>query len=108
MKIHIGEMQVMKLLSDGLVLIGYPDNLKIHCHISDNNRPRYYFVYSDDCGTKYLKTFGVKEAINIIQNMMWVNRCEKTDIGIDVNNGNVSYFVKLDFNSKNKQKIKKR
>ena len=107
-KIYISEIQVMKLLNQGLVLLGYPDDIEVHCHVANNNKPHYYFNYTDDCGNQYLKNFGTRDAINIIQNMMMINRCEKCDIGVEVNNRNVSYFVKMNTITNSKKRIKKR
>ena len=107
-KISISETQIMKLLKQGLVLLGYPDGIEVQRYITDNNKPRYYFYYLDDCGNNYIKTFGIKDTVNILQNMMIINRCEKSDFDISVKDGNVNYFVKMNTITNNKKRIKKR
>ena len=107
-RISISETQIMKLLNDGISLLGYKDNSEVKYYITDKNRPRYYFTYLDDCGNKYIKTFGTRDAINILQNMMMINRCEKSDFDISVKDGIVNYFVKMNSITSNKKRIKKR
>lgn len=96
-KINLNEIKALQFIKEGLMLIGFPENVEVCSYIGDQDRPCYYAnyekIYNDEI-VKHIKPLRVKDVVDLMKFAMEINGYEIEGIDIRVRDETVAYSVK--------------
>lgn len=96
-KMNLSEIQVFRFVKEGLLLVGFPDNIEICSYIGDEEKPMYYAVYeveSNGIVDKHIKPLRVRDIVNLMSFAMSMNGYDIEGIDIRVRDDEICYSVR--------------
>ena len=95
-KMNFSEEQVFKYVKEGMLLIGYPENVKVFRYVGDNDKPMFYATYEkyvDGNIEKHLKRLRVKDFVDLFKFALIVNGYDIDSIDIRVRDEKICYSI---------------
>lgn len=95
-KMNISEVQVFKYVKEGLILLGFPNNIEIFSYVGDEDKPIFYATYEKDVNgklDKHIKPLRIRDFVDLVNFGMMVNGFEIGGIDIRVRDEAVCYSV---------------
>lgn len=98
-KMNLSEIKAFSFVKEGLLLIGFPNNIDICSYVGDNGKPVYYAVYEKEVDgkiDKHIKPLSIKDFVDLMTFAMSVNGYDVDGIDIRVRDGEICYSVNVD------------
>lgn len=95
-KMNIQERQAFRFVIEGLVLIGFPDNIEMHSYVGDGDKPCYYATYEKEEDGKvqqHIKPLTVKDVVSLMKFAMELNGFDVSWIDIRAREDRLCYSV---------------
>ena len=96
-KMNISEVKVFHYVAEGLMLIGYPENIELHSYVGDGDRPMFYATYEKDYKgtmTKHIKRLTVGNFVDLMKFVMEINGYDIEGIDIRVREEEICYSIR--------------
>ena len=96
-KMNFNEEKIFSFAREGLMLIGYPDNVILNSTIVDESKPVFWVLYEKNNNVtleKHYKPLRVKDFCDLILFAMSVNGYDIEGIDIRVRDNEICYSVK--------------
>lgn len=97
-KMNLSEAQVFRFVKEGLLLIGFPNNIDICSYVGDGEKPMYYATYEKEVNgkvDKHIKPLRVRDFVDLMNFAMSVNGYDIDGIDIRVRDDEICYSVRV-------------
>lgn len=96
-KINFSEERIFSFVKEGLILIGYPDNIIINSIIGDEDKPIFWALYEKNNNgnlEKYYKPLKVKDFCDLVLFAMSINGYDIDGIDIRIRDNKICYSAR--------------
>lgn len=95
-KIKLNAFKAHNFVKEGLILIGFPENIEVCSFIGDEDRPIYYATYekfNNGKVEKHIKPLRIKDFVDLMEFAMSIGGYDIKGIEIKVRDESIDYYV---------------